>query len=113
MDELRALAVRAEADGAVARGERAAEVQRDGARVAARSLISVTHGHPQPGTGTYFMLRHLPNVASVRVSLLCRPQSPSRWEHRGNVSTRVRTLAAAPLLQGPELVASPGCRGPP
>lgn len=45
MDELRALAVRAEADGAVARGERAAEVQRDGARVAARSLISVTATH--------------------------------------------------------------------
>ena len=45
VDELRALAVRAEADGAVARGERAAEVQRDGARVAARSLISVTATH--------------------------------------------------------------------
>ena len=45
MDEQRALAVRAEADRAVARGERAAEVQRDGARVAARSLISVTATH--------------------------------------------------------------------
>ena len=45
VDELRALAVRAEADRAVARGERAAEVQRDGARVAARSLIIFTATH--------------------------------------------------------------------
>ena len=45
VNKVRALGIRREADGAVARGERAAEVQRDGARVAARSLISVTATH--------------------------------------------------------------------
>ena len=85
VDEVCALNVRGETDGAVARGESPAQVECDSGGVTRRGMTGGIIYFSS--LNTHLVLRQTPYCLIASVSFLERPQFPIRLEQPGNVST--------------------------